>query len=108
MRTAASDLRRHQRVLVPEGHSIHADGSGRGFQLEGEVSVVGLTGIFLRTRDLRAVGTAMHLKVIGPLAGFEFDGAIRYVGERGVGVEIISITPTDQQKLKSLLLHLKA
>jgi PilZ domain len=101
-------LRRHQRVLVPEGHFIRAEAGNEGCRIEGVVSVVGLGGVFLRTRSSRPVGTPMHLKLAGPLAALEFDCAVRYVGDNGLGFEITSIAPLDEQKLKFLLLQLKA
>lgn len=93
-------------MLVPDGHSIRAEGTRP--HLEGAVSVVGLNGMFIRTRDSQPYGTVLPLKLTTALLWFEAECTVRNVAENGLGVEITAITPENEQKLKALLLQLRS
>lgn len=108
MRQFTQDLRRHQRILVPTGHTIRAECNGSGPKIAGTVSVIGLGGLFLRTRDFQPAGTVLHLKLIDSLVTLESDCTVRRVTDAGMGLEITSISTSDEQKLRFLLAQFKA
>jgi hypothetical protein len=103
--TVRKDLRRHQRLLVPEGRKISADSKELG--LDGIVTVIGLGGMFIRTRKPRPHGTSFVLEITDPFIAFEAECTVRNIADNGLGVEITGITPEDEQKLKMLLMELK-
>jgi hypothetical protein len=103
------DLRRHQRILLPAGHTMRASSNGSGGpNVDGVVTVVGLGGMFLRTTKTQPFGTVLKLKVDDPLATFEAEFTVRNVSDNGIGVEITKISPENEQRLKALLTRLKA
>lgn len=101
------DLRRHQRILVPSGHIMRVASTG-GPKLEGAVTVIGLGGMFIRTSKAQPFGTVLKLKLVDPVAAFEAEFTVRSVADNGMGVEITKISPENEQRLKALLLRLKA
>jgi hypothetical protein len=102
------DLRHHQRILVPTGHTMRISSNGRGPKLEGLVTVIGFGGMFIRTNKSQPFGTVLKLKLVDPVATFEAEFTVRSVADNGIGVEITKISPENQQRLKTLLLRLKA
>lgn len=98
-------MRRHQRVLVPEGRTIRVEASQPG--LEGVVSVIGLGGMFIRARDSHPCGTVLQFRLTDPSVSFESECTVRHVATNGLGVEFTQLTPENEQKLKDLLLRLK-
>jgi hypothetical protein len=105
MHRAQKDMRRHERLLIPDGRNVRAE-CGRP-SLAGVVSVIGLGGMFIRTKDTQPYGTVLPLKLADPLVAFEAECTVRNVAKTGLGVEITGITTENEQKLKTLLLHLK-
>lgn len=101
------DLRRHQRILVPSGHIMRVASTG-GPKLEGAVTVIGLGGMFIRTSKAQPFGTVLKLKLVDPVTAFEAEFTVRSVADNGMGVEITKISPENEQRLKALLLRLKA
>jgi hypothetical protein len=109
--THKPDLRRHQRILVPSGHAIRVSssfGEVNQSKIEGLVTVIGLAGMFIRTNKIQPFGTVLKLKLEDPLSTFEAEFTVRSVADNGIGVEITKISPENEQRLKTLLLHLKA
>jgi PilZ domain len=103
------DLRRHQRILVPSGHTMRiASNGGGGPKLDGVVTVIGLGGMFIRTMKTQPFGTVLKLKLDDPVTTFEAEFTVRSVAENGIGVEITKISPENEQRLKALLIRLKA
>ena len=79
------DLRHHQRILVPEGRKIRAESQGGSHRLEGIVSVIGLGGIFVRTRASEPMGAILRLKLTDSLVTFESDCTVRSVAQNEIG-----------------------
>jgi len=98
-------MRRHERLLIPDGRNLTAECARP--EVKGRVSVIGLGGMFIQTKDLQPYGTVLHLELVDPLVAFEAQCAVRDVAENGLGIEITGITTENEQKLKTLLLHLK-
>jgi PilZ domain len=101
------DLRRHQRVLVPTGHTMRIHGNGAGPKFEGTVTVIGLGGMFIRTQETQPPGTVLTLRLDDTVATFECECTVRHVTGNGMGVEITKISPQDEQRLRFLLIRLK-
>ncbi|HEX5422989.1 MAG TPA: PilZ domain-containing protein [Candidatus Acidoferrales bacterium] len=101
------DLRRHQRILVPSGHAMRVHAKNGGAPFEGMVTVIGLGGMFIRTENPEPPGTVLALRLDDPVAAFDSECTVRHVAENGMGVEITSISPHDEQRLRFLLGQLK-
>jgi hypothetical protein len=102
-----TDLRRHQRILVPDAVKIRVQAKEAGAQISGLATVIGLGGMFVRTKDVPEPGCIMNLRLLGPSVSFESECTVRHVAETGIGVEFTRIEPQDEEKLKALLLRLK-
>lgn len=92
-------------MLVPDGRKILAE--SRQPELAGVVTVIGLGGMFIRTRDSQSHGTTLRLRFVDPFVAFEAECTVRNVAENGLGVEITGVTFENEQKLRTLLQHLK-
>lgn len=106
MSLVEKDLRRHQRILVPEGRKIQAQGMRP--ILIGTVTVIGLGGLFIRTGNTQPCGTVLRLKLTDPFIALDAECTVRHIAENGIGVEITGLTLENEHKLKTLLLQLKA
>jgi hypothetical protein len=106
MEMVLKDLRRHHRLLISEGRKITAESSAHPL-LCGTVSVIGLGGMFIHTKNTHSCGTVLRLKLVDPFVVFEAECTVRNVAENGLGVEITGITFENEKRLKTLLLHLK-
>jgi hypothetical protein len=81
--------------------------SGQGPRFEGEVTVIGLGGMFIRTNNMQPHGSVLRLTLEDPVARFESECTIRHITETGMGVEITKISPENEQRLRFLLVRLK-
>jgi hypothetical protein len=106
METVRKELRRHQRVLVPDGRRIGAE-TTHPPELAGLVTVIGLGGMFIRTQDSQSHGKVLSLRFVDPFVTFEADCTVRNVAEKGLGVEITRISLENERRLRTLLLQLK-
>jgi PilZ domain len=99
------ERRRHQRILVPNGRAISASGSAASGQgsVDGLVSIVGLGGIFLRTKISLPTGTVVQLTIVDPHVTIEVECTVRNLESNGIGLEFTRITHENRLKLKSLL-----
>lgn len=102
------DPRRHERILVPEACQIRVKGNGNGPQLEGTVSVIGLGGMFVRTKIPPPSGSTLHVVLTGANVSLESECKVVHVKPNGTGVELTGLTPENEAKLKALLLELKS
>jgi len=101
------DLRRHQRILVPSASEIRVTASAKGARFEGVVTVIGLSGMFIRANSPPSIGSVLYLQVTSPSVSFASECVVRHVTPNGMGVELTSLTPENEQKLKELLFQLK-
>jgi hypothetical protein len=102
-----ADLRRHQRILIPQSVKIRVEAKEAGTHIDGLATVIGLGGMFVRTEDVPEPGSVLKLGLTGPSVSFESECTVRHVAETGIGVEFTRIEPQDEEKLKALLLRLK-
>ena len=75
--------------------------------MEGTVSVIGLGGMFVRTKVPPAPGTRLHVLLTCPNVSLESECKVIHVTPNGMGVELTRLTPEDERKLKALLVELK-
>jgi PilZ domain len=99
------DLRRHQRYLVPEGQPLRCEGIG--IRCDGAISVFGLGGMFIRTRDSHPVGATLALRIHGVGDDIRAECVVRDVHPNGFGAEFTNLAPAEERKLKNLALSLK-
>jgi hypothetical protein len=105
MTVIKKELRRHQRILVPEGHLLRCRGAEPN--VEGIVTVIGLGGMFIRTRNSQPYGAVLNLRIQNEFSVFDAQCTVRNVADNGLGVEFTSLSSTDEQKLKGLLRQLR-
>ena len=103
-----SDIRRHERILVPGVRQIRAISNGNGPRLEGVVTVIGLGGMFIRTRTSCSAGSVLNMVLSCSFLSFESECTVRYADAHGIGVEVTRLTAENEQKLKTLLIQLRA
>lgn len=92
---------------MPEGVGIRVSGSKCGQMVEGIATVIGLGGMFCRTKDKLPPGTALTLHLTCAAAAFEAECSVRHANEQGMGVEFTGLTPENKQTLEQLLLQLQ-
>ncbi len=101
------ELRRNQRIRLPEESLLRCEGIGT--PLDGLVSVLGLTGMFIRTRDTHPVGATLVIRLYGSDKDIiEGQCVVRDVLPGGMGVEFSVISEQDQLALRHLLERLKS
>jgi hypothetical protein len=101
-------LRRHERVLVPDAVDTHVTGNEGTAPLEGVATVIGIGGMFVRTKAARPCGTVLSLVLTARAISIAAEGTVRNVAENGIGVEFTALTPENEQELKKFLLQLRA
>jgi hypothetical protein len=99
------ELRRHERVLIPETRLFHCQGIGS--HLDGLVSVIGLSGMFIRTKESHPAGTTLAVRLHALDADIEVQCIVRDVEPGGLGVEFNRLSADNEQKLKSVLAYLR-
>jgi hypothetical protein len=99
------ELRRHQRYLVPEGQPLRCEGIG--IRCDGAISVFGLGGMYIRTRDSHPAGATLILRIHGIGDEIRAECVVRDVHPGGFGVEFASLPAAEERKLKNLALSLK-
>lgn len=103
-----NDMRRHQRILVPGSVEIRVFGNGDGPRVEGVATVIGLGGMFVRTKAPRPPGSVLKLNLVCPSVSFESECTVRHVTEAGMGIEFTGMAAEEEEKLKNLLNQFRA
>jgi c-di-GMP-binding flagellar brake protein YcgR len=101
------DMRRHQRVLVPGAVEIRVAGNGEGTRVDGVATVIGLGGMFVRTKMPPPLGSVLRLTLACPLISIESECTVRHITENGMGIEFTGMTPENEEKLKIFLHQLR-
>jgi len=102
------DLRRYQRIAVPGDAGIRVFGRPPGPDVEGNVTVISVNGMFCRTHANVAVGTVLELVLQSPAVSVELQGTVRHANEQGMGIEFTGCTEENKRRLEDLLLRLRA
>jgi hypothetical protein len=107
MHMVKPDLRRHQRLLVPPGHIMRVHSRDSGPEFDGNATVIGLGGMFIRSAKTQPPGTVLQVRLEDPVASFDSECTVRHVAQNGMGVEITKISSENEQRLRFLLIQLK-
>ncbi|HXQ24873.1 MAG TPA: PilZ domain-containing protein [Candidatus Acidoferrales bacterium] len=105
--TVKVDLRRHERIVVPGALPTRVTRGESGPRIEGVATVIGMGGMFCRTKDTQPPETVLPLALTCGSNSFEVECNVRYVNDNGMGIEFTKFTPENEQKLKKLLLQLR-
>lgn len=100
------DSRRYKRVRVPEGGLLRCEGVDT--DLQGDVSILGLGGLFIRTPIVFPKGTVFSVRVRDGEREFEALCAVRHLQPDGIGVEFVELRGKNEENLKSILQRLGA
>ena len=100
------NYRHYERVRVPEDKLIPCEGVGR--PLRGHVSVVGLGGLYIRTRESYPVGTVFDVRLGEGEAVAEASCVVRSVDPGGLGVEFVKLRGKHEETLKKIIARLKS
>jgi PilZ domain-containing protein len=104
---AKSEVRRHRRFRVPEQLVIRVSSNGAETHVEGVVTVIGLGGMFVRTKAPLSPGSMLTLGMTCPAVSFEAQCSVRHVYEAGMGVEYTALTPENEARLKDFVIELQ-
>jgi hypothetical protein len=107
MRMDEKERRCYQRLLVLSGHAILARMYRNGKRFQGVVSVIGLGGMIIRSRESFSAGTVLQVSFTDPIVSFDSERLVRDCRERGIGLEILSTGPAAQKRLQFLPKKLK-
>jgi hypothetical protein len=99
------ELRNYERTSIPDDRLLPCAASSG--ELRGHVSVLGVGGAFIRTRDLLPVGTALILRIDGHGEVLTIPCVVRDVQPGGVGVSFSRLPAQQKEHLKKILARLK-
>ncbi len=99
------DRRQHDRIVIPEDHLLPCEGVSR--PLTGKISVFGIGGMYIRTKDAYPAGTELELRIRVGDEVLEAPCVVRDVAPAGLGVEFTWLRGGLEQKLKKLLTRLQ-
>jgi len=100
------DYRRYERVVIPEDKLLACEGLERA--LDGLVSIVGLGGMFIRTRESYPVGTVVGVRIRGDGEVVETECVVRDVEPGGLGVEFVRLRGQHEETLKKIVDRFKS
>ena len=85
--TSEADQRRYKRKILDEAKWLECEGVG--CELQGHLSVIGLGGGFIRTRNLFPVGSALGLRIRKGKEWLEAVCVVRSKEDDGMGIEFM-------------------
>ena len=97
--------RLYDRVTLEEGKYIPCE--GLGFTFEGQVTVIGLGGLLIRTTKSYPVGTVLPLRLRSGDDVFEADCIVRDLEEGGIGVEFVKLRGANEEALRRMIQNLR-
>ena len=100
------EFRRYPRVQIPQEKSIQCEGVDT--ELHGEVAVLGLGGLLIRTPIVYPRGTVFGVRIRDGECEVEAICAVRSVDPGGLGVEFVQLRGENEENLKSILQRLGA
>jgi hypothetical protein len=96
-----TDNRLYDRIYLPDEKSIPCE--GLGFAFEGQISVVGLGGMYVRTGKSYPIGTVLPLRFSAGAEVVEADCIVRDVEPEGIGLEFVKLRGPNEDSLKRIL-----
>jgi len=95
------ETRHYARIHVPEKHPVACDGIDRPFA--GEITVMGLGGLFIHTRDTFPVGTVFSVRFRDGQETVEAMCTVRDHEAQGMGVEFVELRGKNEENLKKIV-----
>jgi PilZ domain len=105
--TTKPDMRCHRRFRLPVGLEIRVASYDGEPRVEGVATVIGLGGMFVRSKAPLPPGSLLTLEMSFPLASFHAQCSVRHANDSGMGVEFTSLTPENQKTLDAFLFELQ-
>lgn len=102
---AQRNYRRYQRFVVPEDRLASCEAVGRA--LDGKVAIVGLGGIFIRTRETWPPGTLLKVSILCDGDLVEAKCVVRRQEPDGLGAEFVKLRGKHEERLKKFMASLK-
>lgn len=105
MPKAQTERRRHRRILLPEEDLLSCEAVGQ--PMNGQVSILGPGGMFIRTRHAPPAGSTIAVRVSSDEESFEAECVVRDVTPGGIGVEFTSADGPHSATVKKILTRYK-
>jgi len=99
------ESRHYTRHLIPEESLLPCEGVNR--PLKGQVSVMGLGGMFVRTRESYPIGTALEVRIHAPDDVIDAQCVVRDVLPGGLGLEFTKLRGKHEDVVRTFLERLK-
>jgi hypothetical protein len=94
------DTRHYARIHVPNPPVV-CEGIDR--PLDGKITVMGLGGLFIRTREPYPAGTVFRLRFTDEGETVEAMCAVRDQNPQGMGVEFVELRGKSEENLKKIM-----
>jgi hypothetical protein len=105
--SAYQKQRRFERLSLPEGKRLICQATGDGLALDGEVSVLGLGGMYIRAAAAQPVGSRVAIRMRNIADVVEAECVVRDSRPEGFGVEFLDLRPKFRRNLERILARLK-
>jgi hypothetical protein len=93
--------RHYVRRRLPESQLLVCEGVDRA--LSGQISILGLGGMFVRTHETYPVGTTIDVRIHAPEEVIETQCVVRDVQPGGLGVEFTRLRGKNEESLRKFL-----
>ncbi len=95
------DNRLYDRIYLQDEKFIPCE--GLGFAFDGQISVLGLGGMYVRTGKSYPIGTVLPLRIAVGKEAIEADCIVRDVETDGIGVEFVKLRGSNEDTLKRII-----
>ena len=102
---ARPEQRRFERIQLPDGKLVC---HGVDTSLDGDVTVLGMGGMYIRTPKIQALGATFNIRMRNIADIVEAQCAVRGQGLDGMGVEFVSLQEKHQQNLQRIIERFKS
>lgn len=99
--------RRFERVILPQSRWLACQAVGEGTHLDGEVSVISVGGMFIRTAQAQPIGARFGIKMRNIADVVEADCVVRNHQDGGFGVEFLEMRPKFRDNLDRIISRLR-
>jgi len=103
--TGRDNYRYYPRVLVPDHFPVQCE--GMGIALAGQVSVLSLGGMYIRTRESHPEGSSFGVRMRASDDVVETVCVVRRREPGGLGVEFVHLRGQHEDNLKRIIARLK-
>ncbi|MBI1750411.1 MAG: PilZ domain-containing protein [Acidobacteria bacterium] len=100
-----TDNRLYDRLYLSETQYLNCE--GLGFAFEGQITVIGLGGLYIRTEKSYPMGTVLPVRIRAGGEVVEADCIVRDVEPHGFGTEFVKLRGANEDALKRILVRLR-